>query len=225
MQFGLIFDVDGVLADTEPLSIHAINQAFLELYNVAPKDVDSDPYMGVTAEVHVLGIAMQYGISIDVEKMVERQLHHFLKELGGSPNIGITEAANFFNEASRFPSWKLALATSSKRKRSEATLLACGLDTSKLSAWLTGDDITKAKPDPEIYQAAALALGVPTERCVVIEDSITGITSAKAAGMACIAVTGTFSGEELRQADRIVDTLANVNMTLLHDLIHEGNTD
>ncbi len=221
MQHGLIFDVDGVLADTEPLSIHAVNQAFLELYNVSPKDEDSDPYMGVTAEVHVLGIAMQYGINIDVEKMVERQRHHFLKELGGSPNIGISDATAFFNEACRFKDWKLALATSSKRQRSEATLQACGLDTSPLSAWLTGDDITKAKPDPEIYQAAALAIGVPTERCVVIEDSITGITAAKGAGMACIAVTGTFQGEELRLADRIVDSLSNVNMTMLHDLLHE----
>jgi HAD superfamily hydrolase (TIGR01509 family) len=215
--------VDGVIADTEPLSTKATSQTFWDLYKVAIKNEDSLAFMGATSEMHVLGIATQYNISIDLEQTLAAKQTIFFEALEELQSLVFPGVEKLFSRAADSDEWKLALATSSDRMRSEKTLLKTGLDTSRLNAWLTGNDITKPKPDPEIYQAAALAIGVSPSNCVVIEDSVAGITAAKEAGMSCIGVTNTFSGEELRDADRIVDSLEAVDITLLHDLIHETN--
>lgn len=75
---------------------------------------------------------------------------------------------------------------------------------------MTGDKVTRSKPDPEIFLKTAKALQVAPERCVVFEDSIFGVKAAKAGGMSCIAVTtGVYSREELQKekADLIVESL------------------
>lgn len=221
MPYGLIFDVDGVIADTEPLSTRATNQTFWDLYKVSIKADDSLAFMGATTEMHLLGIATKYNVSIDLEQALATKQTFLFEALDEAGPVIFPGVESLYCRAAELVDWKLALATSSDRIRSEKTLAKAGLDTSLLNAWLTGNDISKPKPDPEIYQAAALAIGVSPAQCVVIEDSVAGIAAAKEAGMACIGVTNTFPGEELRQADQIVDSLESVDMTLLHDLIHE----
>lgn len=221
MPYGLIFDVDGVIADTEPLSTKATNQTFWDLFKVAIKEEDSLAFMGATTEIHLLGIATKYNLSIDLEQALSKKQSFFFDALENAGSLIFPGVETLFNRVTESNDWKTALATSSDRNRSEKTLAKAGLNTSLLDAWLTGNDIAKPKPDPEIYQATALAIGISPVNCVVIEDSLAGITAAKEAGMACIGVTNTFPGEELRAADRIVDSLEAVDMTLLHDLIHE----
>ena len=225
MPNALIFDVDGVLADTEPISVRTLNRAFKQEHDIIVKDEDSIPFMGRTAAKHVIGIAKQYGVhdTADIPHLIQLHEDLFDEEVSESKDLVIAPSRDLLDTIAALDDWVVGLATSSTRTRSELTIRTCGIDESVLSAWLTGSDITKPKPDPEIYQAAALALGVPPERCVVVEDSVAGLTAAKAAGMACIALTGTFPGEALRHADRIVDTLADVNATMLHDLIHEAS--
>lgn len=74
-------------------------------------------------------------------------------------------------------------------------------------AVVTGADLRKGKPDPEAFLLAAERLGVPPARCIVVEDAVVGVEAARAAGMRCVAVVGTSSREELRQADLVVDSL------------------
>lgn len=221
MPNGLIFDVDGVLANTEPISVSTLNRAFKELCDIELRDADSLPYMGATAKRHVGGLVEQYNLDTDVNILIARHELLFMKALAESREIAIPESVKLLQMIAEAEDWSVGLATSSTRARSTETIRACAIDDSVLNTWMTGDDITKPKPDPEIYQAAALAMGIPPARCVVIEDSVAGITAAKAAGMACIGLVGTFPGEELRAADRVVDSLDVVDRTMLYDLIHE----
>ena len=225
MPNALIFDVDGVLADTEPISVRTLNRAFKQVHDVVVRDGDSLPFMGRTAANHVIGIAKQYGLydSADIPALIELHEELFDEEIALAQDIVFAPSRDLLHTIAALDEWTVGLATSSTRSRSELTIRTCGIDKSVLNAWLTGSDITKPKPHPEIYLACAMALGVSPAQCVVIEDSIAGVTAAKAAGMACIAITGTFEGESLRDADRIVDTLADVNATMLHDLIHEAS--
>jgi HAD superfamily hydrolase (TIGR01509 family) len=225
MPNALIFDVDGVLADTEPISVRTLNRAFKQEHGITVRDEDSIPYMGRTAAKHVTGIAKQYGIhdTADIPALIQLHEDLFDQEITQTPNLVIPPSRDLLNTIAALDDWVVGLATSSTRTRSQLTIQTCQIDDTLLSAWLTGSDITKPKPHPEIYLAAAMALGVTPARCIVIEDSIAGLTAAKAAGMTCIALTGTFPGEALRDADRIVDTLADVNSTMLHDLIHEAS--
>ena len=222
MPNGLIFDVDGVLADTEPISVRTLNQAFNDLHGVILTNDDSLEYMGATAQRHVGGLVQKYELDADVEELIALHESLFINELAQTRDIAISKSTDLLHEIAGDKDWCVGLATSSTRTRSQKTMLACNVDVSVLTAWLTGDDITKPKPDPEIYIACALAMGISPSRCTVIEDSVAGVTAAKAAGMNCIALTGTFPGEALRGADRIVDSLSVVNKTMLYDMLHES---
>jgi HAD superfamily hydrolase (TIGR01509 family) len=219
MPLGLIFDVDGVLADTEALSAQACTDAFRELYNVEIPLDDHRAFIGSTPQHHVEGLARRHGVRIDIERAVESHLENFLTRLRVAGDISYPGARALIDDVTQYDEWKLGLATGSGRARSKATIEKVGLDSSLFSAWVTGDDVNFAKPDPEIYLRAASQLGLFPTQCVVIEDSVAGLASAKAASMHCIAVTNTFPGEALRAADRIVDTLEAVTVTLLHDII------
>lgn len=102
--------------------------------------------------------------------------------------------------------WRQAVASSGPMANIAAILV-------ELDAWddfdaiLTGARLARSKPDPAIFLQAAASLGVPPERCVVIEDGTVGVEAARRAGMRVIAVTTTHPAEELRAADLIVDRL------------------
>ena len=219
MPFALIFDVDGIIADTEPLSMRASNRAFYDLHGLTLTEADHLPYMGATARKHAEGIAAKHGLAIDTGELIAAHHENFLRELEAAENIVFPGVLEIFAGISKYPEWRVALATSSGRERSEATIRAAGVDAACLGAWITGDDVQHPKPDPEIYLRAASELGLFPTQCVVIEDSIAGVEAAKAASMHCVAVTNTFPGEYLRMADRIVDSLEDIGVTLLYDLV------
>ena len=222
MAYGLIFDVDGVIADTEALSCRACSDAFYQLHGIVVPEEDHLAFKGATARKHAEGIARMYGVSINAIELVSAHEANFLEALQAAEGIEFPGVCDLIARVGRYPEWRLALATSSTRASSEATIESTPIDTSLLSSWVTGDDIERSKPDPEIYIRTASHLGLFPTQCVVIEDSVVGIEAAKGASMRCVAVTNTFPGEELRNADRIVDTLEAVDVTMLYDLVLEG---
>jgi beta-phosphoglucomutase len=95
----------------------------------------------------------------------------------------------------------------------------------KFAAAATGADVTRGKPDPQVFQLAAERLGVGPSSCCVVEDAPHGVEAARRAGMTCIALTGTASREQLAHADRIVDGLRELNPVLIRDLITESHSE
>ena len=85
--------------------------------------------------------------------------------------------------------------------------------------YITGDDVKHKKPDPELFLTAAERIGVEPPGCVVIEDAPNGVAAAKAAGAKCIAVTNATTGDNLRQADMICETLERVDTAKIRELI------
>ena len=219
MPLGLIFDVDGVLADTEAISAQACTDAFRTLYDVEIPLEEHRAFIGATPQHHVEGLARRYGIRINTEKAVNAHLENFLARMKDAGDISYPGAQELIQSVLQYDEWKLGFATGSGRRRSEATIAKVGIDPSRFSAWVTGDDVRFAKPDPEIYLRAASRLDIFPRQCVVIEDSVAGLAAAKAASMHCIAVTNTFPGEALRAADRIIDSLEQVSVTMLHDIV------
>ena len=86
---------------------------------------------------------------------------------------------------------------------------------------VSGWEVTRGKPDPQTFLLTAEKLGVEAERCIVIEDAISGVTASKRAGMPCIAVTNTTPREELREADLIIDTLEEITIDDLERLLEQ----
>ena len=219
MPFGLIFDVDGVIADTEPLSAQATVDAVHHLSGISIPLEASLEYIGHSTHTHLTGLKKTFGLDIDLDDLRAQCVERFSKLVeSGLPLVfpGVLElAANFRT----LPDWVLGVATSSQGDRCRRTLRAAGLDAEMFAAVLTGDLVTQHKPHPEIYFSVASQLGVEPDQCVAIEDSTAGVTAAKAAGMHCIAVTNSFPREQLHAADRVVESLEEVDVDLVEALV------
>jgi beta-phosphoglucomutase len=108
----------------------------------------------------------------------------------------------------------LAIATSSRRRYFRFIMEA--LDIGKFfKGAVTAEDIVKGKPDPEVYLKAAQLLGVPPQNCEAVEDTLSGIKSARAAGMQVTALASTHSADELQVADRVIGTFKDIDAKTL----------
>ncbi len=87
-------------------------------------------------------------------------------------------------------------------------------------AVVSGREVVEGKPSPQGFLLAARKLEVAPDSCIVIEDAVAGVTAAKRAGMHCLAVTNTHPRESLRRADRVVDSLEEVSVNDLAELLH-----
>jgi len=193
---GIIFDLDGVLVDSSVCHRDAF-QAVFALYGI--HDFDYATYAGrrtpdVVAEVfRRAGIAAQSGVITQTAQEKSRLARQFLSEkeplAEGCPQILEQLAGRY----------ALALATSGSCLSVE-TFLDLAKCRVLFQSILSGEDVTHAKPDPEIYQRSADALGIPSSRCLVVEDAVAGVEAGCAAGATVIGLTGTCSGEALQQA-------------------------
>ena len=111
----------------------------------------------------------------------------------------------------------LAVGSSGPRQNIELILTAMGVRDVPI-AIVSSDDVSRGKPDPQVFQLACARLGLTPSRCVVIEDAPAGVQAAKAAGARCVAVMMHHPREVLGAADVVVETLANISVHQLCSL-------
>jgi len=218
-MFGLLFDMDGVIVDTEALIARASIEMFRDLYGAELTPKDFRPFIGTGAVRYVEGPAEGLGLAIDIDEAVRVRHENFVKLLDAGmckPCAGVLELVH---AAADSPDWKVAIATSSPSDKAAATLKAAEIPVDRFDLIINGTMVTHKKPHPEIYQLTASRLELDPAACVVIEDAITGTEAAKRAGMKCVSVTSSFSAEELAQADMIVASLDEVNLDALRGLV------
>lgn len=116
-----------------------------------------------------------------IEIAKENQFRRLVREQGISPLPGVTAWLNRLNEQG----WLHAIASSAPRANVEAVLEALGT-TSCFQGIVSAEDVKRGKPDPEVFLLAASRLGVPPDKCIVVEDAAAGIEAARRAGMRCI---------------------------------------
>ncbi len=218
--WGLIFDVDGVIADTEPLNARASVQMFAQLYGVTVQPEDFRPFVGTGDERYVEGVAEKYGVQIDTQKAVQRRAENFFHLLQSSSLPAAPGVLELVEAGRADERVKLAIATSGQKAKQFPVIEGTGLRLDWFDAIVTGDDIDRKKPDPQIYVRTAQCLDLSPERCVVIEDAPAGVAAAKAAGMLCVAVTSSAGRDALGRADLIVDSLLEVTVQLLTQQFH-----
>ena len=218
--WGLIIDVDGVIADTEPLNARASVQMFAQLYGVTVQPEDFRPFVGTGDERYVEGVAEKYGVQIDTQEAVQRRAENFFHLLQSSSLPAAPGVLELVEAGRADERVKLAIATSGQKAKQFRVIEGTGLRLDWFDAIITGDDIDRKKPDPQIYVRTAQCLGLSPERCVVIEDAPAGVAAAKAAGMLCVAVTSSAGRDALGRADLIVDSLLEVTVQLLTQQFH-----
>lgn len=207
----LIFDMDGVLIDSEPLHKRAKELAFKEHGIVLPESV-YDSYKGRPDATMLPEILTARGWSADKIAEFSRRKRRFYEgiehELQAVPG-----AVDFVRWAAT--RYKLALATSATSRNREATLKLLGIGD-HFAAVVDASGHTRPKPEPEVFLVAMQKLGVSAADCWIIEDSVNGVKSAKAAGSATVAITTTFARETLSAAgaDTVVDSFTELRAIL-----------
>lgn len=197
MTTAVLFDMDGVLVDSEPI-INAAAIRALEEFGIHAQPRDFEPFVGAGEDRYVGGVAELHGQAY-VPAMKHRTYDWYLKLLPkmGKAFPGARELVELLYEMG-IP---LAVASSADRIKVEANLtkvLKAPLD--RFAALVTGEDVFRRKPHPDIFLEAARRLDVLPAACCVIEDAVNGVEAAKAAGMRCVAVTTSFPAEALRDA-------------------------
>jgi HAD superfamily hydrolase (TIGR01509 family) len=204
---GIIFDMDGVLVDSEPFIIKAATQMFAELgLNIKPEDFH--PFTGVGEKRFVGGVAEKYNFPVDIEQAKKRTYDIYLEIIKGKlkPLVG---AAQFVDYCRRLGK-KNAIASSADMRKIEGNFAELKIPAGSFDAIVCGSDVKHTKPAPDIFLLAAKKLGLDPKDCLVIEDAPNGIQAAKAAGCKCLAITSSFTPEKLAGADFYAPDLAHV---------------
>ncbi len=198
----VVFDCDGVLVDTEPVS-EWVWRTTLEAHGI-----DMGPDFAVWIGTTDQGIAVRFGAAAGMSpaRLADENARAFvdrLEEVG----IEVFEDAVAAVEMTRAAGLGLAVATNSESWRLQAILEAANL-AGLFEIAVTSDDVARPKPAPDIYVEVAARLGIEPSRVVVVEDSPTGVAAARSAGMRVVAVDrGVFEADQLAPATRVVTRL------------------
>ena len=210
---GVIFDMDGVLADSEEFICEAAIRMFAE-HGVKALPEDFVPWVGTGENSYLGNVASQYNFSIDLERDKARTyeiygeiIHGRLQELPG---------AKLFVEHCRSLGLKTALATSADYTKMMDTLQEISLPVDCFDAAVNGLDVERRKPHPDIFLEAAERIGLPPENCVVVEDSVSGLAAGKAAGCRVLGLTTTNTAQAMEEADWIAPNLSQVPSEVLN---------
>jgi HAD superfamily hydrolase (TIGR01509 family) len=201
----VIFDMDGVLVDSEPYSMQALIDT-LRQYGVEPTEDELQRSYGRRVRDDFVDYFSRHGVTADVNIAIAHKHARYYHLAAGhlQPLPGVVALLRRLRDHG----YRLALASSGDRVKVAFGMQALALIGS-FEAVVTGDDVSHSKPDPEIYLIAAQRLRVPPAACIAIEDAPAGVKAAKRAGMRCIAVTNSVVSDRLYKADLIVDSLAD----------------
>lgn len=206
----VVFDMDGVLTDTEPVINEAALRGLRE-YGVEARPEDFEPFVGTGEDNYIGGVARLYGKAYRPE-MKTRVYEIYLQILPDmvTPVPGVRELLVALRERNM----PMAVATSADRIKMEANLEAVGIPIDWFAVLTVAEDVEKKKPAPDIYETTARKLGCSAAACCVVEDAVNGVQAAKAAGMRCVAVESSFPANRLRAAgaDVVRQAMADVRV-------------
>ena len=183
----VIFDLDGVLADSEPWW-NQIDANLLAEYGVTYRGEYHRNVLGVSYRLAVEFYKNAFHLSAPVEELMRRR-GQIATEFFAN-RVGLFPSAKTTLEELRQMKLRLALATSSVSASARPFLERTGIRSS-FEVIVTGDEIRRGKPYPDIYLCTAEKLGVSADACLVIEDALSGVAAAKAANMRVAAIPDT----------------------------------
>ncbi len=206
----VIFDMDGVIVDSEPRHEKAFLEIFDEIGFGQTHGIHFPDYIGRSDKAVWLDFIANHKPSYTYEDLTAMKQNRFLEILREEQPIfdGLPELVAKLN--AKYP---LAVASGSLHPVIDEVLVIKNL-RSYFSAVVSSQDVAKGKPAPDIFLRAADLIKKKPQECVVIEDSVAGVEAGRAAGMQVIAITNSFAAEKLGRADHIVKNYDEIERLL-----------
>jgi beta-phosphoglucomutase len=204
---GILFDMDGVLVDSEAYIFEAARLMFLE-HGVVVTLEDAMPFVGTGENRYLSGMGERQGFEVDIERDKARTYAIYGEITRGrlKPLPGVVS----FIHQCRSRGLKLAVASSADRVKIDINLREMGISPTTFDGIVSGQEVEHKKPFPDIFIKAAQGIGLHPNDCLVVEDAISGVTAGKSAGARCLALTTSFAAHQLAEADWICNNLADV---------------
>jgi beta-phosphoglucomutase len=224
----IIFDFDGVIADTEPLHFVSFRQTLAEVgISLTESDYYAN-YLGYDDRGCFIAALTAHQLSTDpaiLRQLMQRKARVYMESVKDHPVV-FTGVREFVCEAAS--TYPLAVASGALRHEIEVILKQVGLRKDFLHI-TSAEDVTRGKPDPQSFLHALEGLNrqrkeqvISAESCLVIEDSIPGIRGGKSAGMKVLAVANTHTIQDLHEAHAVVQDLAQVRLSELGSRLWPG---
>lgn len=202
----IVFDFDGVLADSEPAHLSALGEVLAGIgVTITPADYYAR-YLGLDDQGVFRLVAEEHGIRLDaprIASLIERKGVIFDRLIAGG-NVLFPEAKACVERLA--PHYPLGIASGALRHEIEGILAGAGL-ARFFDFIVASGETPRSKPHPDPYQRAAELHGRPPGVCLAIEDSRWGIESARAAGLKCLGITTSYPAKGLPGADGIIRSL------------------
>ena len=195
---GIIFDMDGVLCDSEAIIAEAACRMFAVRYQTEVKPSDFHPFIGTGEDRFLGGVAEQYGIQLSLPGDKELTYQIYLALIPGRLKA-LPGVLDFIAHARRI-GIRLAVATSADRIKMLGNLQEIGLPMDSFDACVSGSEVARKKPFPDLFLKAAEKIGLPPGECLVVEDAVSGIQAARTAGARALGITSSLPEAALRQA-------------------------
>lgn len=205
----ILFDMDGVLIDSEALMARAGILALRE-FGIEAVSEDFLPFVGRGEDKYIGGVAEKHGVRYDTA-MKDRAYDYYGQMVAAEATVPADTLPTL--KALHARGIKMAVCSSADRVKVRYNLRAIGASESLFGAIVTGSDVERKKPAPDIYLKGAELLGEKPEDCLVVEDAPSGIQAAHAGGIRAVGITSSFSAQELTQQanpEYLIDTLSEL---------------
>jgi len=207
----ILWDMDGVIADSNSLHFATWQETFAKR-GIKFTRGDFTRLFGTRNDFIIGSIMGRELPESDVKVMVQEKEENFRRKAAGSikPFPGAVSLLNAIKKGN----FKLGLVSSAPKENIDLVLSELNLE-GNFDCIVFGQEVLESKPGPQIYLLAAKKLEVAPNDCVVIEDSPLGVKAAKTAGMKCLAIANTHPRQKLEEADKVADSLENVDLITL----------
>ena len=211
----IIFDMDGVIINSEPVHFE-VEQELLEKLGGKMSKEAHVAFVGTTDHYMWSTLKEQFNLEPAVEKIIKMKKEMFIEKFDEIELMDNFKELmlSLYNEG-----YPMAIASSNNRKIVNKVVEKFGL-SNYMNSIISGEEVHKGKPDPEIFLTAAKKINVNPKCCLVIEDARNGVKAAKAAKMKCVGLENIYSGnQDLSEADLVINNLAELDLNIIKELL------
>ncbi|MCK4544997.1 HAD family phosphatase [candidate division WOR-3 bacterium] len=214
----VIFDMDGVVVNSQPLYFELERRYFSELgLNIPPEEYNN--FVGMNMNNMWFYLKEKYHIKQSLDFLIENNIKNFVENINSSDELKpISGVVDLFNELKN-NHIKIAIASSSSGSVVDSMLNKLQIK-SFFDVIVCGDEVYNGKPAPDIFLLTVERLQVKPEECIVIEDSCNGVKASNSANIKCVGFLNTHSGDQdLSNAEKIIKDFSNINLEILKEIV------